>query len=462
MISSDEDDDEEEYASTPTRKAPRIMVSQSDTSIPLANLAQSKRPARVRRVSDIPVATDPGYDRKAGSPAFNDNEATVHLQSPSPRRYSPRCGYSPRGTPDFARLSNMLKHEAKCSDCRGLSRWEQKDSIYTTEGKKIKKDPVARVLQLKKTQEKEEAVHDNDNEEDEEETGGEEEGGEEEGGEEEGGEEEGGEEEGGEERRGEEKLGEEKRGRTSAQRTHAAVIHAVCDKLTPEEKREMNTAQWAHAALIHQVCEKLTPEEKEGTFYLFRGLGLDQKGLVKVGITIDIASRKKQLETQCGLHLELIWSTPVEHCKRIERLTKLDLEHLCRRWQCNKCPSEHSEWFQIEEEKAIEIAKKWIGWLHKQKPYRRNKKLKSIWSYTIKYSRPPLKDFVGNDHESRLDHWKNVVLLPLSDDDARRFHTKQILSDVLDIMDLPHDPWALLYFFRTAIPVVLVLWVLRR
>lgn len=452
MISSDEDNNEEEnkegkeYCRTPTRKGPQIMISQSDTSLPLPNLAkppgipQLKNPAQVRRVSDIPVATNPGYDRKAGLPAFNDNEATVHLQSPSPRGYSPRCGYSPRGSTEFFRLGNMHNHEDKCSKCRKLLLdWKLKDSTYTTEGKRLKKDPVVRVLHLQKTQEeKEEAVHDNDNDKEgdtekgDKEKGENEEDKEETGGEETCGEEEGGEEEGREERHGEEEGREERRGRTSA--------------------------QWTHAALIHAVCEKLTLEEKEGTFYLFRGLGLGQNGLVKVGYTIDIVSRKKQLETQCGLHLELIWSTTVEHCKRIEKLTKLDLDHLCRPWQCDKCPQEHTEWFQIEEEKAIEIAKKWISWLHKQKPYRRNKKLKAIWSYMIKYSRLPLKDFVGYDHKSWLDHWNNVVLLPLSNDDTRRFHTKQILLDVLDII----DPWALLYFFRIAILVVLVLWVLSR
>ena len=450
----DEDDDGEEYPRTPTRMRPHIIISQSDTSLPPPGIPQSKKPARARRVSDIPVATDPGYDRKAGLPALNDNEATVHLQNTSPRGYSPRCGYSPRGSTEYVHLGNMRNHENKCSKCRKiLLDWMVKDSTYTTKGTKLKKDPVVRVLQLKRTQEEsEEAVHDNDNdkegenEEDKEEKGEneedkEDEGEEEEGEEEEGGEEEGGEEEVEEEEGGEEEVRKEKRG---------------------EEKRSGTSAQLTHAALIHVVCEKLTPEEKEGTFYLFRGLGLGKKGLVKVGYTTDILSRKKQLETQCGLHLELIWSTTVKHCKRIEKLTKLHLGHLCRPWQCDKCSREHSEWFEIEEGETIKIAKIWISWLHKQKPYGRNKKLKSIWSYTIKYSRLPLEDFVDHDHKSRLDHWNNVVLLPLSDDDTRRFHTKQILSDVLDIMDLPHDPWALLYFFRTAIPVVLVLWVLRR
>jgi hypothetical protein len=175
----------------------------------------------------------------------------------------------------------------------------------------------------------------------------------------------------------------------------------------------------------------------------------ERKGLVKIGYTNDITLRKKQHKAECGLDVTYIWtSNPMEHCKRIEKLAKLDLRHLCKPWKCTQCHREHREWFKIADEKAIEIVKVWVDWLHTQKPY--------------KYGRLPPRDFVDHDHISRWDHWNRVVLSPLSDSDTRRFHMKQVLSAVLDLLDLPQDFRALMYFIRTAIPVVLLLWVLRR
>lgn len=77
----------------------------------------------------------------------------------------------------------------------------------------------------------------------------------------------------------------------------------------------------------------------------------------------------------------------MEHSKRIGRLAKSDLHHICRSQNGIQSHKEHREWFRFKEEKAIDNVKAWVNWLDKQKSYYRNNNLKAIWSYFIKKDR---------------------------------------------------------------------------
>ena len=49
-----------------------------------------------------------------------------------------------------------------------------------------------------------------------------------------------------------------------------------------------------------------------------------------------------------------------------------------------RTPTEHGEWFEITEEKALEVVNKWRDWVIKNEPYRPDGSLRTRWEWKCK------------------------------------------------------------------------------
>ena len=119
----------------------------------------------------------------------------------------------------------------------------------------------------------------------------------------------------------------------------------------------------------------------------------------------------------------------MKNVKRVERLAHTDLKHLGRPWKCGRCPEEHREWFEVEEEIAKEIVRKWIKWINEQNPYLEGQ-LDPLWGYLMDWGRVPNPELEPKDHIGRWDHW-NKVLSPISKADRENFeaHVAGVLQE---------------------------------
>jgi hypothetical protein len=112
----------------------------------------------------------------------------------------------------------------------------------------------------------------------------------------------------------------------------------------------------------------------------------------------------------------------VTQMKRAEKLAKRDLNHLRRDWKCSKCSKTHEEWFEVDEETAKEVTKRWTEWINKQAPYEFNNhtpndehwRLKPIWAWLMDERRVPRASFGHDDHQARWNHWDRLLLPPSS------------------------------------------------
>ena len=143
--------------------------------------------------------------------------------------------------------------------------------------------------------------------------------------------------------------------------------------------------------ITHTVFKKMREvilnknDEDRGHIYTFRMVG--RPGQVKIGRTKNkIRDRQRSIKSCVGRDLELVndgdlFEVPY-HC-RVERLIHAELwnhrvEFECdckmkakaklRNYEESECSTMHGEWFNIDEDKAIKVAKRWRKWL-RTNPY---------------------------------------------------------------------------------------------
>ena len=195
--------------------------------------------------------------------------------------------------------------------------------------------------------------------------------------------------------------------------------HLTRDKPeVPDRNSTQISAQIIHLSLIKEAKLDLTGGEEEGSIYVLRDP--KRKSLLKIGRSKDPEKRNKKHIKNCGTSLECIFaSNRVKNVKRAERLTHIDLKHLKRPWNCNRCSQQHREWFEVEEEIAMKIVKKWTRWINEQEPYL-DGQLKPLWGYLMDWGRVPDPELEHQDHTGRWNHW-NRVLSPISTVDKTSF-----------------------------------------
>lgn len=179
-----------------------------------------------------------------------------------------------------------------------------------------------------------------------------------------------------------------------------------------------SSALWLHSKIITIAKKPLSKADQEGHIYIFRDNNKKaevRSGLVKIGMSTSLPKRMIK-HGKCGLDVELLWDRSVISMKRVEQLIKADMGHLCREWKCSHCVQTHTEWFQIDIEKAKRIVNKWSDWIYERQPYGSDGILLPIWSYLMDWGRGLPIHLQNHDHEARWAHWEYILSPPSSND----------------------------------------------
>ena len=106
-------------------------------------------------------------------------------------------------------------------------------------------------------------------------------------------------------------------------------------------------------------------------------------GYVKIGKTeIALQNRVSQQKTCCKLSYSLIQDAndkPFRWYGIVEQLVMAELHNCRRRLSCSKRKKGHDEWYEISEEKALEVVERWRRWMVQGEPYDSNGLLTPFW-----------------------------------------------------------------------------------
>lgn len=143
------------------------------------------------------------------------------------------------------------------------------------------------------------------------------------------------------------------------------------------EAKEGTTLSEVIRKVIKKPLEGLECD-KQGFIYIFwQPIAF---GCVKIGLSKDVDKRMNQWEQSCQKEVTLCFprseeeeqlnSQPVPHIYRVEKLIQAELSERRKTTKCEseKCTRIHNEWFEVSNDVAIKIAKKWMNWM-RMRPY---------------------------------------------------------------------------------------------
>jgi hypothetical protein len=143
---------------------------------------------------------------------------------------------------------------------------------------------------------------------------------------------------------------------------------------------------------------------KHGYIYIFKSDRFT--GHVKIGSTVKAPDiRIKEWGTACNFKTIQVTDkndTAFRFCRIVEQIVHAELYNEQKRFYCDRCkmkhrftmaerekgtgeteldvrPTEHGEWFEISETKALEVVNKWRDWMIHQEPYKEDATLRSCW-----------------------------------------------------------------------------------
>ncbi|KAK0927687.1 hypothetical protein LTR29_017577 [Friedmanniomyces endolithicus] len=139
---------------------------------------------------------------------------------------------------------------------------------------------------------------------------------------------------------------------------------------------EMNEEQFNPTIRGITVAPLDPDDQKPGYVYAYEIQG--SPGLVKIGYTSrSIEVRHKEWTADCNRETTLLYpvkpaeSEFVPNARRVEALCHAELGKYKLRIYCHSCMKQHTEWFDVAAERAIEAIRKWTSWM-KVKPHRRD------------------------------------------------------------------------------------------
>jgi hypothetical protein len=163
------------------------------------------------------------------------------------------------------------------------------------------------------------------------------------------------------------------------------------------------TSMWNEWSESAKESSKRASSEDDGYIYIFRSRpdSFPGRNYVKIGMTKQMPEkRKKEWEGKCKfefIHIEDGNDKRFFHYGKAEKIIHAELYNERRKFKCNKChrchdlelgedttrrtATEHGEWFEISEEKALEVVNKWRNWIILKKPYRYDGTLRAIWTW---------------------------------------------------------------------------------
>jgi T5orf172 domain len=138
-------------------------------------------------------------------------------------------------------------------------------------------------------------------------------------------------------------------------------------------------------------------DKSEGSIYIFKS---DiYPGYVKIGKTKQRPEQRiTQWEKQCKftcIHISDHNDKFFLHYGRVEELVQAELWNERRKFKCKKCGSkhklelgksedkgtEHGEWYEISETRALEVVEKWRRLIVQRQPYLKNGILRDFWGW---------------------------------------------------------------------------------
>jgi hypothetical protein len=163
------------------------------------------------------------------------------------------------------------------------------------------------------------------------------------------------------------------------------------------------TAKRNDGKSTYQVLEKLITRplnkseiQHSGFMYMFWQPG--NFGYLKIGRTKDIERRLRQWEKGCQKQIYSYFPTDeqledkigVQHIYRVEALVHAELRDKRQREQsCPGCHRNHIEWFEVFNETAKAIVRKWMNWMRKS-------------PYVKRYTNKGKLEWVLDDDEERI------------------------------------------------------------
>jgi hypothetical protein len=143
-----------------------------------------------------------------------------------------------------------------------------------------------------------------------------------------------------------------------------------------------------------KICEDLNvrdPKRDLETGMVYMYSRISSPGYVKIGWTARSVDKRLAQWSECGYTpIELFRATGVPYAQRVETLTHYELIKEWRREQpCKGCLKNkgkrvrHQEWFEVSQERAIQILSTWVELFKKANPYELSGSLKSDWREVV-------------------------------------------------------------------------------
>ncbi|KAI5371787.1 hypothetical protein AA0117_g10132 [Alternaria alternata] len=179
---------------------------------------------------------------------------------------------------------------------------------------------------------------------------------------------------------------------------------AVSDSLTQLSKRVELSISAEFTPHIHdptpedtvawKICEDLNvrnPKRDLETGMVYMYSRRSSPGYVKIGWTARSVDERLAQWSECGYTpIELFRATGVPYAQRVETLTHYELIKEWRREQpCKGCLKNkgksvrHQEWFEVNQNRAIQILSTWVELFKKANPYELSGSLKSDWREVV-------------------------------------------------------------------------------
>ncbi|KAF2836075.1 hypothetical protein M501DRAFT_283202 [Patellaria atrata CBS 101060] len=151
-------------------------------------------------------------------------------------------------------------------------------------------------------------------------------------------------------------------------------------------------------------------------------------GLLKIGHSSNIHTRKKQLSDICKINVEEIPYGPQDgatpYFRRVERLVHTDLHNSQRRFHCPspRCKRNgntdtgilHQEWFAVDKNTAVRTVRRWLAFTQRD-PYDDHGELKRFWVNKISRMPGPGIEEKAGDHALRAARWDGEINPSLGD-----------------------------------------------
>ena len=130
--------------------------------------------------------------------------------------------------------------------------------------------------------------------------------------------------------------------------------------------------------LEHKLNQPLPSKDKgseiNGLIYIYKDVY--HSGHVKIGLTKNLEQRLDAQTRVCGRLLRLCFPKEGQqsicespHIHRVENLIHSELREIRKQCYCDSCNANHREWFEVQDEIALDVVKKWLNWMRQEERY---------------------------------------------------------------------------------------------